>query len=178
MDPVVKKNVLRAQRNELTEALIYEALAASVKDGAHRKILARIAQDERGHSALLKSISGEEVAPDRVRVLWYVAISRVLGLNFGLRLMERGEDLAQDVYDVLKKDHPGIEQLFLDEQKHEKELIDMIDEERLEYIGSIVLGLNDALVELTGALAGLTLALQDMRLIAIAGSITGIAAFS
>jgi VIT1/CCC1 family predicted Fe2+/Mn2+ transporter len=40
----------------------------------------------------------------------------------------------------------------------------------------MVLGLNDALVELTGALAGLTLALQDTQLIALTGSITGIAA--
>ncbi len=36
--------------------------------------------------------------------------------------------------------------------------------------------INDALVELTGALAGLTLALQDTRLIAMTGAITGIAA--
>jgi VIT1/CCC1 family predicted Fe2+/Mn2+ transporter len=52
----------------------------------------------------------------------------------------------------------------------------MLDEERLVYTGSIVLGLNDALVELTGALAGLTLALQDTTLIALTASITGIAA--
>jgi VIT1/CCC1 family predicted Fe2+/Mn2+ transporter len=43
-------------------------------------------------------------------------------------------------------------------------------------MGSVVLGLNDALVELTGALAGLTLALQNTALIAVAGLITGIAA--
>ena len=40
----------------------------------------------------------------------------------------------------------------------------MLDEERLRYIGSVVLGLNDALIELTGALAGLTLALQNTQL--------------
>jgi VIT1/CCC1 family predicted Fe2+/Mn2+ transporter len=40
----------------------------------------------------------------------------------------------------------------------------------------VVLGLNDALVELTGALAGFTLALRDPDLIALTGSITGIAA--
>ena len=51
-----------------------------------------------------------------------------------------------------------------------------LDEERLRYAGSVVLGLNDALVELTGALAGLTLALQNGRLIALSGLITGIAA--
>jgi VIT1/CCC1 family predicted Fe2+/Mn2+ transporter len=35
------------------------------------------------------------------------------------------------------------------------------------YLGSIVLGLNDALVELTGVLAGLTLALQNSEIILI-----------
>jgi VIT1/CCC1 family predicted Fe2+/Mn2+ transporter len=52
----------------------------------------------------------------------------------------------------------------------------MIEEERLNYVGSIVLGLNDALVELTGALAGLTFALQNGIIIATSGLITGIAA--
>ena len=52
----------------------------------------------------------------------------------------------------------------------------MLDEERLRYAGSVVLGLNDALVELTGALAGLTLALRDVKLIALSGLITGITA--
>ena len=52
----------------------------------------------------------------------------------------------------------------------------MIKEERVEYAGSIVLGLNDALVELTGALSGLTFALQNGKIIAITGFITGVAA--
>jgi VIT1/CCC1 family predicted Fe2+/Mn2+ transporter len=38
------------------------------------------------------------------------------------------------------------------------------------------LGLNDALVELTGALAGLPLAFGDVKIIALSGLITGIAA--
>jgi vacuolar iron transporter family protein len=40
----------------------------------------------------------------------------------------------------------------------------------------MVLGLNDALVELTGALAGFTFAFQNTSLIALAGLITGVAA--
>jgi len=66
--------------------------------------------------------------------------------------------------------------VLLDEEQHEKALIALIDEERLRYTGSIVLGLNDALFELTGTLAGLTLAFQNTRVIAMAGLITGIAA--
>jgi len=45
-----------------------------------------------------------------------------------------------------------------------------------KYLGSVVLGVNDGLVELTGALAGLTLALRETKLIAMVGLITGIAA--
>ena len=42
---------------------------------------------------------------------------------------------------------------------NESALLQLLDEEKLRYTGSIVLGLNDVLVEPTGALAGLTLAL-------------------
>lgn len=44
------------------------------------------------------------------------------------------------------------------------------------YIGAVVLGMNDALVEMTGTLAGLTMALGNNKLIALAGLITGVAA--
>jgi VIT1/CCC1 family predicted Fe2+/Mn2+ transporter len=63
-----------------------------------------------------------------------------------------------------------------DEIKHEKLLEKMIREEKIGYVGSMVLGLNDALVELTGVLAGLTFTLQNTRLIGTAGLITGVAA--
>ena len=45
-----------------------------------------------------------------------------------------------------------------------------------KYLGSVVLGLTDAIVELTGTLAGLSFALQNTQIIALAGLITGISA--
>ncbi|MBF0593492.1 MAG: VIT1/CCC1 transporter family protein [Candidatus Omnitrophica bacterium] len=176
MNKTINPKVLAAQVNELTEAVIYKELANIVKLPAHREILLRIAREEEAHALVLKGITGQEVTADQGRVFWYVSISRIFGLNFGLRLMENQEDLAQGVYEALKTEHPGVEQLYADEQSHEKTLLDMIDEERLKYIGAVVLGLNDALVELVGVLAGLTLALQNMKLIVVAGLITGIAA--
>lgn len=86
------------------------------------------------------------------------------------------EELAQDAYAELKALSPEVSRIIDDEEKHEKELIDLIDEESLMYASSVVLGLNDALVELTGALVGFTLALQKTHLVAIVGLITGIAA--
>ena len=63
-----------------------------------------------------------------------------------------------------------------EEEEHEQALLAMLDEERLQYVGSMVLGLNDALVELTGSLAGFTFAMQNTRLIALSGLIIGISA--
>jgi len=85
--------------------------------------------------------------------------------------MEKG---ASDEYRRL-----GLEEIALEEDEHERRMIEMLDEERLRYSGSVVLGMSDALVELTGALAGLTFALQDLKLVSVAGLVTGIsAAFS
>jgi VIT1/CCC1 family predicted Fe2+/Mn2+ transporter len=88
--------------------------------------------------------------------------------------MERGEDKAHTAYQQLAKVIPEIENVISDEERHGNELIDMIDDERLEYSSDIVRGLNVALVEITGALAGFTFALQDKNLILTAGLIIGI----
>jgi len=116
------------------------------------------------------------VEPHRFKPFFYKMASRVLGLSFGLRLMERGEQGAEELYDVLKERVPELAELYLDEQRHEAEVLGLIKEERIEYAGSVVLGLNDALMELTGALAGLTFALQNGTIIAMTGFITGVAA--
>ena len=77
--------------------------------------------------------------------------------------MESKEDRAQKSYRQAASHLSGLATLEKDESRHEQALIGMLDEERLRYASSVVLGLNDALVELTGALAGFTLALQNTR---------------
>jgi VIT1/CCC1 family predicted Fe2+/Mn2+ transporter len=168
--------VLRSQRNEITEHLIYTRLAAATREPANRRVLERIAADELRHYGFWKRFTGSDVAPDRLKAGWFVLMARLLGLTFAIKLMERGEEGAQEVYSRLSVEIPEARRVVADEDSHEDELIAMLDEERLRYVGSVVLGLNDALVELTGALAGLTLALQNTRLIGTAGLITGIAA--
>lgn len=176
LDPKTQRTVLRLQENELTEYQIYRRLAKRVGDEENRKVLERIAEDEMRHSQQWQELSGQAVAPSRLKIALYVALSRLFGFTFGVKLMERGEEGAQENYHRLAAELPLANTIFREEEEHEQALLGMLDEERLRYIGSIVLGLNDALVELTGALAGLTLALQNGPLIALTGSITGIAA--
>ncbi len=52
----------------------------------------------------------------------------------------------------------------------------MKKEKKQNYDGAVVLGLNDALVEMSGALVGLSFALTESKLIATVGIITGFAA--
>lgn len=164
------------QKNEVTEYRIYHLLAGAVKSPGNRKILAHIAEDELRHAQVWKKYTGADAHASPLKVCWFYVISRVFGLTFGVRLMERAEERAQETYEQLRGDIPEIDTIIAEEHTHEAELIALLDERHLQYVGSIVLGLNDALVELTGALAGLTFALRHTRLIALTGLITGIAA--
>ncbi|MBC7236229.1 MAG: VIT1/CCC1 transporter family protein [Chloroflexi bacterium] len=176
VDAGVREVLLTAQRNEITEHHIYKRLAQIMRDEHNSQVLRQIADDELDHYRFWQQYTHGEAEPDRWKVARYVFIARVLGLTFSIKLMERSEERAQDVYAEVAGRLPSAERIVHDEDRHEHELIGMLDEERLRYIGSMVLGLNDALVELTGALAGLTLALQNARVIGMAGLITGIAA--
>lgn len=168
--------ILRSQVNELTEHLIYRSLARATRDAHNRQVLQRIAEDEKRHHAFWARFTTQEARPNRLKAWWYTLLGRVLGLTFAIKLMERGEEGAQEIYEEISQELPEARRIVEDEDRHEHELIAMLDEERLRYVGSVVLGLSDALVELTGALAGFTLALANTRLIGTAGLITGIAA--
>ncbi|HOO70620.1 MAG TPA: VIT1/CCC1 transporter family protein [Spirochaetota bacterium] len=170
------KKILVFQKNEITEHIIYTRLATKVKDKHNSALLKRIGDDELRHYHLIKKYSGQDVRPSRWKIMKFFWISRIFGLTFGIKLMEKGEDSAQMSYSEFIGQVEEINDIIKDENGHEQELIGLIEEERLKYMGSVVLGLNDALVELTGALAGLSFALQNTRLIALAGLITGIAA--
>ena len=90
--------------------------------------------------------------------------------------MERGESNAQEEYRLLAEEVEESIHIRQQEEEHEAALLGMLDEETLQYVGSMVLGLNDALVELTGSLAGFAFALQNNKLIALSGLIVGISA--
>jgi vacuolar iron transporter family protein len=172
----VRQRVLNFQRTEITEYHIYKRLSKKVSPPENARILEQIAEDELRHYNGWKKYTGQDVEPRWFHVWFYYIISLLFGFTFGIKLMEQGEEAAQENYASVARDIPEAELFQHEEDAHEESLINMLDEERLQYAGSIVLGLNDALVELTGALAGLTLALQDVKLIALSGIITGVAA--
>jgi len=176
LSPGTKQKLLGYQKDEITEHCIYRRRAVMQKSPENRRVLERIADDEKRHYERWRAWTGVDVAPNRLEARLFGWMARMLGLTFAVKLMERGETSARQAYADLAAEVEGAEIIAREEGDHEDALLAMLDEERLRYVGSIVLGLNDALVELTGVLAGLTLALQNTKLIALTGSITGIAA--
>ena len=176
VSPAAMEIIRRMQQNELTESVIYEKIAAFAKGEENRQTLLRLAREEKAHYLIWKQYSGQEMKPETWKVLKYTFIARTLGFTFAVKLMERGEEKAQDEYEILAREVAESAAIRAQEEEHEQALLEMLDEERLQYVGSMVLGLNDALVELTGSLAGFAFALQNNRMIALSGLIVGISA--
>jgi VIT1/CCC1 family predicted Fe2+/Mn2+ transporter len=176
LSPELKKRILRAQRKEISEHLVYSKLSSKVKENKNRAVLKGISEDELKHYGLWKNYTKQDALPFYFWVYWYYFLALIFGLTFSLKLMERGEKGAQKNYQEIAREIPEAKVMLKDEEIHEHELLKLLEEDKLKYVGSIVLGLNDALVELTGALAGLTLALNNAKVVAITGLITGIAA--
>jgi len=168
--------IKKMQQSELTESVIYEKVAAFAKGDENKETLLRLSREELAHYEIWKSITGIEMKPQKLKVFWYTLVARILGFTFALKLMEQGEEASQAEYQLLADEVPESIHIREQEEEHEAALLGMLDEERLQYVGSMVLGLNDALVELTGSLAGFTFAMQNTRLIALSGLIIGISA--
>lgn len=165
------------QQQEIDGAALYREIARFTKSDADRQTLLAIAHDEDRHAAIFGRYSHcSGLKPRAFHLACYVLAARILGYTFIIKLLERNEELGIKLYEEDISQMPELAQILKEEETHEEKLLNMLDEERLHYVGDIVLGMNDALVELTGALAGYTLAMQNTNVIAMAGLITGISA--
>ena len=180
MEKEISKKALsiikKMQQSELTESVIYEKIAKFAKGEENKKVLLRLSKEEKQHYEIWKRYTKIDMKPQSLKVFKYKLLARIFGFTFAVKLMEKGEENAQEEYDLLANEVEESVVIKQQEEEHEKALLEMLDEERLKYVGSMVLGLNDALVELTGSLAGFTFAMQNTKLIALSGLIIGISA--
>ena len=171
----LRKQALSSLQDEANGVAIYAFMAKreAKKHPENAKILTQMSSDEGKHYAMWKEMTGEDRKP-RIALLKFITV--VMGFTFVVKRMQKGEKLGQEAYEELQKQVPEAASMLDDERHHEKELYAMLDEERLHYVGAMVLGLNDALVELTGAITGVTFSVMDCKYIALTGIVTGIAA--
>lgn len=164
------------QQKEIDGAALYGKIARLTKNNSERETLLAISNDEYKHALIFEKYTGCKLKPRRFRICCYMLAACVLGYTFVIKLLERSEDIGIKAYESYLSPIPELKQILKEEEIHEQKLLSMLDEERLHYVGDMVLGMNDALVELTGALAGYTLAMQNTHIIAMAGLITGVSA--
>lgn len=171
---------------ELFACDLYEALAKRMPEGENRETLSRLAEHERGHVDFwlgVGNIPETKLRPRRFKHHMLVWASRILGIAFTIRWLEKGEEDAIETYKDLLNDglltpeqSTRVAEILREEEEHEQALEEHLHDERRLYLGAAVLGLNDALVELTGGLTGLVSSIANPKLIGFAGLVVGLSA--
>lgn len=170
------KRILKFQKSEITASILYKKIAVLMHESKNKDVLLEISQVENEHYKRWRSFTNRDIKPDYLKIFLYRFLFFILGETFIIKSLERNEEFDKKELDDIAAEIPIAREISDQEEKHENQLISMINEERLKYVGSMVLGLNDALVELTGTIAGVTFALTNTKLVALAAIITGGAA--
>lgn len=171
-----------AQR-EYRDWVIYRELAAIERDPAFKTILSQFVEQEHVDFLFWRERSRRtSFAISRLEIFLYTMTRRIFGLAFTAKLLEGREHEAALRYEAYLKTvkdpqvRAFLEERIAQERTHEQALIGKAERESVLFVGNIVLGVNDGLVELSGALTGFALVFQDSGIVALSGIITGIAA--
>jgi len=178
MDTNLLKVLKKFQANEMLGYEVYKRLSADKRlSPENAETLSKIADLEKIHVETLSKYLGS-INTSQKKIERLLLKSKILGFTFTLKRMEMiDKDLVPvDIQEELIRNIPELEHIFKEEEMIDKDLLTLLDEGRLIYVSSLVLGLNDALVELSGAIAGFTFAMRNNSLVALAGIITGISA--
>ena len=178
-----KELYIKQARTELTEHIVYGALAKREKNSENRKALERLSAQEKTHYDFWKTLLPQDVDPQPYAFTVFITplLRAVFGATFTTKLLEGHETNAVANYQHILAAIPAthqerLKQIIEDEKSHELALIGEIKEKRVAYLGFIVLGLADAIVEITGVHAGF-LGVTGTPLVAgVAGIIVGFAA--
>lgn len=175
--------VLRYAKEELFNVHLYSWLARVAITAELRAIMERFAAQERTHYDFWRQWLSEDVPVSSARLWWYKLLIKLFGISFILRLLEQKEHETIEEYRRIAPRLPPdaratLLRLIEDEEKHEAEFLEAIrsEEPRLRYLGFIVLGLSDAIIEVTGVHAGFLGVSHRPLTAGVAGLIVGFAA--
>ena len=128
------KLVKKAQIDEEQGAILYEFMAKREKNEENKKLLEQMAKDEGIHAKVWKEFSNKDIKPNKLGILWFKLLTVFMGFTFVIKTMQKKESLAQAGYEKMSKELPEAARILEDERRHEKELYNMIDEERLNLV--------------------------------------------
>ena len=130
--PDIKKQIIQAQQNEVTEYYIYKRLARKSKNHKHKHILNSIAKDELRHYKIWIKYSGIEVEPNKWDLFKFYWLTQIFGIKYGLTRMEKGENRAKINYIEIGKYIPEALKISEEEIQHERDLFKILKRKQLK----------------------------------------------
>ncbi|MDR1862370.1 MAG: hypothetical protein LBQ67_00460 [Treponema sp.] len=128
LDRKLLKNALEVQQKEINEYALYTRLARFCKDPHNSEVLFSIGEAERDHALFWERRTGIELQPQRFKVFKTIFLTRIFGLAFTLKRMEKNEGTASKNYLRLTEHFPEVKAISEEEAKHERQLLGMLDE--------------------------------------------------
>ena len=174
MANLYNRHLLEFQKEEITTAFLYRKLSDVTNNENNKKILYELSEKEYSHYLNIKNETHKDIKPNKLKIILYFLFSRIFGLTFGIKIIEYRQHKISKLQNYLSENPVFMSKLEQGEEDEAK-MFPLIDDKRLDYITAIVLGLNDAIIEFTGALAGFSFAFSTTKVVAMAGAITGIA---
>lgn len=183
VDPALQRVARVRMSDEWSDHTLYERLSKTVtEDSPYSEALKELSATELRHYEFWrKYVPEEQPRLGRLKLLWIMFLRRFLGLTFATRYLDRHESNVVKEYEGLSRlipesDRAAYQEMVEDERDHEKAFALKVESSTVRYISFVVLGLADALVEISGIHAG-SLGFYDRTEIAgLAGVIAGGAA--
>lgn len=188
-NPEIVSLARRFYADEMTDHLTYRLLAAKARSPEVAALLIKISGMERGHALFWASVlerHGEqppETRPPQLRNFLLGHLARLFNPLLLVALLELGEGHAARNYhrvlesDLLAPDEAErLRRIVVDELEHERLFHRESRASGLSNVRDFVLGMNDGLVEILGAVTGLSAAWPgNPLLVAVSGLIVGVA---
>lgn len=178
------KDVARIRMSdEWSDYTLYERLSNTVDgDSPFSGVLKALSETEHGHYEFWrKYVPDEEPRLAKLKLYWVLFLRRFFGLTFATRYLDRHEASVVWEYTGLaemipEEDRAAFDAMVADEKEHEKAFAMKVESSAVAYISFVVLGLADALVEISGIHAGWLGLFEKTEIAGLAGVIAGGAA--
>jgi len=170
--------------DEYTDYLTYKRLSEPrmAKTERFAEILKGLSETEHKHYEFWRKYAPESESNfSSLRINFVLLLRLLFGITFAVRYLDRHEaDVIRRYRSVEhlipSEDRPGFSEMLRDEEEHEREFSQKVETSSVQYISFVVLGLADALVEITGIHAGSLGIYNSTEIAGLAGVVAGAAA--
>src|SRR5437016_13112921 len=182
LSPDLVKLAAKSARDEHTDGAVYQMLSRHEKNQSFKKALEDLARGEQSHYEFWKAYTPDIAVKVNMLKVYFTLLLRVtLGLTFIMKFLERHEDALHERYRQMVKSIPPADkarfEAMMEEEEHQESyLMGEVKEGRVKYMSFIVLGLADAVVEISGIHAGSLGIFDRTELAGVAGIVAGMSA--